>query len=121
MSNVIEILKKSKEVIAERGWTTGELMNHNGCVCALGAIGVATGHGAAMAVERYMPFVEDGDAKDAAAAVAAHVYTTNADVYDWLEPADVDYDIVHGYNDGHTKEEVIALFDDVIERLAEAA
>lgn len=121
MSNVIEILKKSKEVIAERGWTTGELMNQNGCVCALGAIGVATGHDSDMAVERYAPFAEDGDAKNAANAVATYIYSSDEDYYDWIEPADVDYDIVHGYNDGHTKEEVIELFDNVIERLGEAA
>lgn len=121
MSNVIEILKKSKEVIAEYGWTTGDLKNSDGCVCALGAIGVASGHEERMEVESYVPFVEDGVAKDAAAAVAAYVYETNEDYYDWLTADEVDYDIVHGYNDAHSETDVLALFDSVIERLEDAA
>ncbi|WP_078323644.1 DUF6197 family protein [Mycobacteroides salmoniphilum] len=121
MSNVIEILKKSKEVIAEYGWTAGDLKNSDGCVCALGAIGVASGHEERMEVESYAPFVEDGVAKDAANALAAHIYATEEDYYDWLDAGEVDYDIVHGYNDGHTEADVLALFDSVIERLEDAA
>lgn len=121
MSNVIEILKKSKEVIAERGWAEGSLETMDGCVCALGAIGVATGHGKSMTEEDYSPFREGGDAKDAAEAVATYVFSADEDHYDYLPADEVNYELVHEYNDRHSEAEVMALFDSVIASLEEAA
>lgn len=121
MSNVVEVLKKSKEVIAERGWAESTLESTDGCVCALGAIGVATGHGKAMTEEDYSPFREDGEAKDAAHAVATYVFSADEDYYSYLSGDEVDYELVHEYNDRHSEAEVMALFDSVIESLEEAA
>lgn len=45
-----EILSRAADLIDERGWTQGDYVSEDGCVCALGAINVAAAEAAGVEI-----------------------------------------------------------------------
>jgi hypothetical protein len=57
-----EVLRKAKQVLIDRGWTNvGKFEDSAGCVCSLGAIGVAVADDPRIAAHRFYAL---GDARD---------------------------------------------------------
>lgn len=87
--SVKENLIKAKALIASpEKWAVGQLRNNRGCLCALGAIGVATNG---------EPFLFDGRERDAL-----------------LKALPDEYDAISIFNDGKTHADVMSLFDRAI-------
>lgn len=112
----VEVLRKAKALIEERGWCQGDFTNEAGCFCMLGACYAALGSTFNLRVE-----LDDDDG-----SVVARFFEPSMDSFpsDVTRPllAAVEAYYVHDWNDtrGRTKKEVLDAFDRAI-ALAEAA
>lgn len=107
---VAKILKKAIDVIKNRGWTVGNLVEgFTGKVCAIGAINVAGG--------AFNPSIypETGPRLEAVGEVAKTIYELySMDTFHYNLNVN---SIVFNYNDSRTKEDVLRVFDKTIKRL----
>lgn len=93
----VEVLKKAKALIEERGWCRREYKDTRGCYCSLGACYVASGYeveGASV--------LHDGDVTAYATAEKALERAIDSAVIRWND------------SPGRTKDEVLAAFDKAI-------
>ncbi|QFP95113.1 hypothetical protein SEA_MINECRAFTSTEVE_49 [Gordonia phage MinecraftSteve] len=118
--NVKETLTAAKELLKTEGWTKGDLIAKDGCLCALGAVGLAAGREEEVRNEDYDIFDEDPAAK---AAVEALINQIPSEVFStlWIDYDNPDYSAIHEFNDYRKtrKEDVLALFDKAIQAQGE--
>ncbi|QGH79714.1 hypothetical protein SEA_ANON_43 [Gordonia phage Anon] len=117
---VKETLTAAKQLLKTEGWSKGDLIKGDGCLCALGAVGLATGHEAAMRGEDYDVFDEDPKASAAVTALVDQIpVETLKRLY--LDASNPDYSFIHEFNDWRetSEEDVLALFDKAIQAQGE--
>lgn len=96
----VEVLRKAKALIEERGWTQGEYVSRDGAHCARGACYVASG---SHVLPMYPVGHIDDSANDAQYALASAIGKELLhSVSDWNDEP------------GRTKKEVLAAFDKAI-------
>lgn len=114
-TTIKETLAKAGDLLAEHGWSTGSLIDDRGCMCALGAIGVAVVGAEGVHTKGYNLFDEEGSlAGEAAQAVAEAIQSRHesCDRYDYTD--------VYSFNDCEARqvEDVIGLFAQAVESLS---
>lgn len=97
-----DVAKRAAEVLKDRGWTRDEFASTDGCVCATGAIRVATG---------YDPESSAADANSIAAEVTARAVIIATGDREHTGRAHLE---IWNDDDSRTADEVIA----VLERVA---
>ncbi|AVO22078.1 hypothetical protein PBI_WAITS_48 [Gordonia phage Waits] len=117
---VKETLTTAKELLQTSGWAKGDLIKDDGCLCALGAVGLAVGHEAAIRSDDYDIFDEDPKASAAVKALTDQIPVESLKRL-YLDAESADYSYVHEFNDwSETREEdVLALFDKAIQAQGE--
>ncbi|ANA86983.1 hypothetical protein SEA_LASTRESORT_47 [Gordonia phage LastResort] len=117
---VKETLTAAKELLKTEGWAKGDLIKGDGCLCALGAVGLATGHEAAIRGDDYDIFDEDPKASAAVKALVDQIPEKTLKKL-WLDTSNPDYSFIHEFNDAPdtAEEDVLALFDKAIQAQGE--
>lgn len=122
-SNTAQILSDAKSLLQEKGRITVDLINRDDCMCALGAVAVATVGKERLLDDRYLIFQPHSSysSEEAISAVKALA----DEIYDGVsykrERFDADYEVVWRYNDasGRTDEEVMDIFDRAIKAVTD--
>ena len=103
MTTVTETLTTAKKLLIDNGRIHMNLIDADGCMCALGAIGVATNGASAVREVGYAVFHEEGPALKAALALAGSLpdkyrnpeYARDiSDVYHFNDRTDDDQDVL---------------------------
>ena len=113
MTSIKNTLSRAKELLGERGWSKGQYVDGDGCLCALGAIYVAAGELASAPLDKYAPYYAPGDAGDQ----ASKLYLEASEHLGSVVPRSSGWPHVHLFNDlpSTTQDDVLAMFDRGIE------
>lgn len=114
-NTVVKTLTEAKTLLIEKGWTTGDLITSNGCMCALGAIGAAVVGEQKLREREYDLFNVESESFSEEALEVALVVAAEVDEEFRLFEEEDSYDPVWRFNDRRDSQQAtLDLFDRVI-------
>jgi len=117
-NTMLNDLTATRALIADsRDWDRGMLVSPSGCLCLLGAVGVATGLFDRVCIDeaRVIPVYDQLDQSPVATALAELIKVRADDVHQF--PYKRATTTVISFNDNSLHVEVMELLDDAIDRL----